>query len=58
MADQGVEIVGYDMVWRDRFAEQQPLVEALLGPWLCGPVEHIGSTAVPGLRANRDLLPG
>ena len=24
----------------------------MLGPWLAGPVEHIGSTAVPGLRAK------
>jgi GrpB-like predicted nucleotidyltransferase (UPF0157 family) len=52
MADQEVEILGYDTVWPDRFAEQRPVVEALLGPWLFGPVEHIGSTAVPGLRAK------
>ena len=38
--------------WRDRFAEQRPLVEELLGPWLAGPVEHVGSTSVPGLRAK------
>ena len=24
----------------------------MLEPWLCGPVEHVGSTAVPGLRAK------
>jgi len=28
------------------------MVEGLLRPWLAGPVEHIGSTAVPGLRAK------
>jgi GrpB-like predicted nucleotidyltransferase (UPF0157 family) len=28
------------------------VVEELLRPWLTGPVEHIGSTAVPGLRAK------
>jgi len=28
------------------------VVEALLAPWICGPVEHVGSTAVPGLRAK------
>jgi len=28
------------------------LVEGLLECWLSGPVEHIGSTAVPGLRAK------
>jgi len=27
-------------------------VEELLGPWLAGPVEHVGSTSVPGLRAD------
>ena len=52
MADQRVEVVGYDLGWADRFAEQRPLVEELLGPLLAGPVEHIGSTAVPGLRAK------
>ena len=52
MADQRVEIVSYDPGWPARFAEQQPLVEDLLRPWLAGPVEHIGSTAVPGLRAK------
>jgi GrpB-like predicted nucleotidyltransferase (UPF0157 family) len=52
MADQRVEVVDYDPGWRERFAEQRPVVEDLLGPWLAGPVEHIGSTPVPGLRAK------
>jgi GrpB-like predicted nucleotidyltransferase (UPF0157 family) len=52
MADQRVEIADYNTTWPDRFAEQGPVVEALLHPWLSGPVEHIGSTAVPGLRAK------
>jgi GrpB-like predicted nucleotidyltransferase (UPF0157 family) len=52
MADQRVAVVGYDPAWPDRFAEQRPLVEELLWPWLAGPVEHIGSTAVRGLRAK------
>jgi GrpB-like predicted nucleotidyltransferase (UPF0157 family) len=47
-----VEVVDYDPGWRDRFAEQRAMVEELLGPWLAGPVEHIGSTSVPGLRAK------
>src|ERR1022692_906763 len=52
MADQRVEIVDYDSGWPGRFAEQQPLVADLLSPWLTSPVEHVGSTAVPGLRAK------
>lgn len=52
MADQPVEIVEYDTGWPDRFAEQQRLVTAVLGPWLAKPIEHIGSTSVPGLPAK------
>jgi GrpB-like predicted nucleotidyltransferase (UPF0157 family) len=52
MADQRVAVVGYDPAWPDRFAEQRPLVGELLGPWLAGPAEYVGSTAVPGLRAK------
>jgi GrpB-like predicted nucleotidyltransferase (UPF0157 family) len=52
MTDEQVKIVDYDANWPGRFAEQQPLLAELLAPWLAGPVEHIGSTAVPGLRAK------
>ena len=52
MADQRVEVVDPDPAWAGRFAEQRIVVEELLEPWLTGPVEHIGSTAVPGLRAK------
>jgi GrpB-like predicted nucleotidyltransferase (UPF0157 family) len=52
MADQYVTIVDYDPAWAGRFADQQPLVAELLAPWLAGPVEHIGSTSVPGLAAK------
>lgn len=52
MADQCVEVVDHDPAWAGRFDEQRVLLEGLLAPWLAGPVEHIGSTAVPGLRAK------
>jgi GrpB-like predicted nucleotidyltransferase (UPF0157 family) len=39
-------------MWPTRFAaERQRLVE-VLEPWLAGPIEHVGSTAIPGLRAK------
>jgi GrpB-like predicted nucleotidyltransferase (UPF0157 family) len=31
--------------------ERDPLIE-VLAPWLVGPIEHIGSTSVPGLAAK------
>jgi GrpB-like predicted nucleotidyltransferase (UPF0157 family) len=52
MPDQPVEIVEYDPGWDVSFVEQSALVEVLLRPWLAGPVEHVGSTSVPGLAAK------
>jgi GrpB-like predicted nucleotidyltransferase (UPF0157 family) len=52
MADQEIELVAYDATWPSKFAQQQVIVARLLEPWLAAPVEHIGSTAVPGLRAK------
>jgi GrpB-like predicted nucleotidyltransferase (UPF0157 family) len=52
VADQHVEVADPDPAWADQFAEQRAAVEEMLRPWISGPVEHIGSTAVPGLRAK------
>ena len=36
------------------------MLATVLAPWLCGPIEHIGSTAVPGLGAKPviDIMAG
>ena len=52
MADQLVHLTDYDRAWPDLFADQQARVAAVLAPWLAAPVEHIGSTSVPGLVAK------
>jgi GrpB-like predicted nucleotidyltransferase (UPF0157 family) len=52
VADQHVEVVDHDPAWAAAFAQQRAAMQELLRPWLAGPVEHIGSTAVPGLRAK------
>jgi GrpB-like predicted nucleotidyltransferase (UPF0157 family) len=51
-------LIDHDPVWAVRFAEQQSRLSVLLKPWLAGPIEHVGSTSVPGLRAKPivDLL--
>ena len=46
------EIVPYRPDWPSVFEAQRRRVEPLIRPWLHGPVEHIGSTAVPGLAAK------
>src|SRR5215468_5006738 len=47
-----VEIVSYDPSWPSRFQEEADLLRRALTRWLAGPIEHIGSTAVPGLAAK------
>ncbi len=47
-----VELVAYDPGWPARFAQERVLLEQALGPWLAGPIEHIGSTAIPGMPAK------
>jgi GrpB-like predicted nucleotidyltransferase (UPF0157 family) len=59
--DAPVEIVPYDQEWPRTFeAERQLLLDAI-GPWLvAGSIEHIGSTAIPGLDAKPviDIMAG
>jgi GrpB-like predicted nucleotidyltransferase (UPF0157 family) len=47
-----IHIVAYDPNWPAAFEEQRSRVESALRPWLVGPVEHVGSTSVPGLAAK------
>lgn len=55
-----VDIVDYDAAWPGRFEEERQALGPVLGPWLAGPIEHIGSTAVPGLAAKPviDIMAG
>jgi GrpB-like predicted nucleotidyltransferase (UPF0157 family) len=47
-----VSIVEYDPSWQRAFAEQQDRLSVILREWLAEPVEHVGSTAVPGLASK------
>lgn len=46
-----IELLPYDPAWAQQFADERRRVEAALGS-LIGAVEHIGSTAIPGLSAK------
>jgi GrpB-like predicted nucleotidyltransferase (UPF0157 family) len=50
--EEPIRIADYDPSWPGRFESERELLAAVLSPWLAGPIEHIGSTAVPGLRAK------
>jgi GrpB-like predicted nucleotidyltransferase (UPF0157 family) len=53
MTDEApVEIVAYDRSWPTLFRQEADVLRQALAAWLVGPIEHIGSTAVPGLAAK------
>jgi GrpB-like predicted nucleotidyltransferase (UPF0157 family) len=47
-----VIIEPYDSTWPRKFEAERALLVSVLAPWLVGPIEHVGSTAVPGLPAK------
>jgi len=49
MTEAPVEIVPYDPSWPSRFVEERAVLQRALAVWLAGPIEHVGSTAIPGL---------
>jgi GrpB-like predicted nucleotidyltransferase (UPF0157 family) len=59
-SEETVEIVAYDPAWPMKFEEEEQLLRLGLAPWLVGPIEHIGSTAIPGLAAKPviDIMAG
>ena len=54
-----VIVVPYDENWPSLFEEERARIEGAIGPWV-EEIEHVGSTAVPGLGAKRviDIMVG
>jgi len=50
--EAAIEIVQYDPLWPPKFDSECALLKAILAPWLVGTIEHIGSTAIPGMPAK------
>ena len=50
--DDPILIEDYHPEWPKLFRLERDLIASAIGPWLAGPIEHIGSTAVPGLVAK------
>jgi len=51
-AAEAVHVVAADPAWAEAGAAAAVELDVLLAPWLVGEVEHVGSTAVPGLDAK------
>jgi GrpB-like predicted nucleotidyltransferase (UPF0157 family) len=58
--EAAIHIVPYDEGWPAQFEVERDLLRRILQPWLIGPVEHVGSTAVRGLPAKPviDIMAG
>lgn len=50
--DAPISLADYDPRWAQLFLKEREVLERVLSSWLAGPIEHIGSTAVPGLAAK------
>ena len=48
---ESVYLATYDPRWPARFEEERGRIEKVIGPWVAE-IEHVGSTAVPGLDAK------
>jgi GrpB-like predicted nucleotidyltransferase (UPF0157 family) len=51
-ATEEITVHAPDPAWQVAGSRECGLLEASLGEWLVAPVEHVGSTAVPGLPAK------
>ena len=51
-ATEPVAISQYDPAWSDAGDQQCRELQHLLAPWATGNIEHVGSTAIPGLAAK------
>jgi GrpB-like predicted nucleotidyltransferase (UPF0157 family) len=47
-----VHLVDYDPSWPRQFEAEREQLLGVLRPWIAGPVEHVGSTAIPRLSAK------
>jgi len=50
--DEAVQLVESDPSWPAKFDAERRRLVPVLAPWLEGEMEHVGSTAVPGLLAK------
>ncbi|WP_051234850.1 GrpB family protein [Marinimicrobium agarilyticum] len=47
-----VELEEYNAEWPERFEQERAFLLEIIGTWLVGSVEHVGSTAVRGMVAK------
>lgn len=48
MVSAPVELSSYDPAWSAKFEAEKAFLTAIIGQWLWGNIEHVGSTALQG----------
>jgi GrpB-like predicted nucleotidyltransferase (UPF0157 family) len=58
--DAPIILLPYDPSWPDQFEQERNDLLQRIQEWLVGPIEHVGSTAIPGLAAKPviDIMAG
>jgi len=51
-SDAAIQLMQYSAAWPVQFESERLLLKDAIAPWLVGPIEHVGSTAVPNLIAK------
>ncbi|HEV3479273.1 MAG TPA: GrpB family protein [Gaiellaceae bacterium] len=52
MTNARVAVLPYDPDWPQRFEAERARLEPVLGPWVTDGIQHVGSTAIPGIAAK------
>jgi GrpB-like predicted nucleotidyltransferase (UPF0157 family) len=52
MKDAPIIVEPYNSAWPEMFEKESAFLSELLKPFLAGPIEHVGSTAIPGMAAK------
>ena len=47
-----IELMGYDASWPEKFESEKEIINSVIGDFVCGAIEHVGSTSVPDLMAK------
>ncbi len=52
MTDEPIHLVPYDLNWAVKFEKEKKFLKQIIGDYIVGEINHIGSTSVPGLLAK------
>ncbi|MDP4709268.1 MAG: GrpB family protein [Rickettsiaceae bacterium] len=50
--NDSITLLKYDPKWPLKFEKEKKFLMNIIGQWLCGSIEHVGSTSVAGLIAK------